>query len=918
MAKNGVYLGLNIRNLYHRWRLDYMNAKKLLAMGTLMGCSSLAFAVANDITQLDIVIRDFQPNHPDFENFSEEAHAHKNEIFNYPLMSVNGFDMDWYNATVYHETCGNDATKFGSTIGIDGKPHQKNTSLPSYLQETSATTTVLKYGECSNSTVNGITQRGYERVGVDASTGDPQVQGFVCSNNAVVWANPVYYTPGMVKPHLVFAPPAEGEDYDMYDGVTIEQDNPFCDSRFFGQWYKDVDGVNLRTNTTMDIPRDAKSGYYIYDYNYNNGGYSPLDTINADGTWAGMKQCNPEIQPHGVCEQYGPQSLSIFCPPYNYQYAGSQIDYRKVNTSKLCEAWLKNGGPRNPNAAVLAASSVAGNLGQQHLRNYAFTMMGYAKFKYKAANQVDKNGKYKPEVFEFAGDDDMWIFVDGVLVVDLGGTHLSAPGSVNIFTLAQFNHGCHAGEPLANYSNCDGASDATGWADNTWHHLHFFYADRQTDGSNIYIRSSLAEVAPSRYGQPSIGNVTVKADDEGNQTTSVLLNTSLSPETMAYLNLGSTNPDLAQPAMVVVRAVTINGVTTYKTYGYYVTSISGDVDKGANGILYQMSGVLIGEDGQVEKGGILGNDMMAFNFQYDKDIAQDTDLKAAYDKLDPTLWNRLLEWNEKLTFDIASSSGKPVVGYPDDLNSWALVKFFGSGVVKPIEQDKDITRPDFAEKAEELTKMADANGGELPINSTADLILAPLPEYTADGKQVGKNGNPLLLTDDDAKLFGSASADGSLSNSATAIVGGKAKDASMCFSDGTESCTSWSFAMQGPFRINVRVFDHLGHFVSQYQQVVTEDMIKAALSKQKEDSSIPATCKTPVYGETGVLLATVKMYPVSQDGRALATGVYIYQVTVVQEEYTPCQKISGAVQENNVIYSRTTNVYTRGYRREKK
>lgn len=191
MAKNGVYLGLNIRNLYHRWRLDYMNAKKLLAMGTLMGCSSLAFAVANDITQLDIVIRDFQPNHPDFENFSEEAHAHKNEIFNYPLMSANGFDMDWYNATVYHETCGNDATKFGSTIGIDGKPHQKNTSLPSYLQETSATTTVLKYGECSNSTVNGITQRGYERVGVDASTGDPQVQGFVCSNNAVVWANPV-------------------------------------------------------------------------------------------------------------------------------------------------------------------------------------------------------------------------------------------------------------------------------------------------------------------------------------------------------------------------------------------------------------------------------------------------------------------------------------------------------------------------------------------------------------------------------------------------------------------------------------------------------------------------------------------------------------------------------------------------------
>ena len=45
-----------------------MNAKKLLALGAIMGSVPMAFAAANDITQLDIVIRDFQPNHPDFEN----------------------------------------------------------------------------------------------------------------------------------------------------------------------------------------------------------------------------------------------------------------------------------------------------------------------------------------------------------------------------------------------------------------------------------------------------------------------------------------------------------------------------------------------------------------------------------------------------------------------------------------------------------------------------------------------------------------------------------------------------------------------------------------------------------------------------------------------------------------------------------
>ncbi|MCQ2108242.1 MAG: fibro-slime domain-containing protein [Fibrobacter sp.] len=896
-----------------------MNAKKLMALGALMGCSSVAFA-ANDVTQLDIVIRDFQPNHPDFENFSEEAFSHLNEIFNYSYagqpMSLNGFDADWYGATAYHATCGNMATKAGSMIGMDGKPFKANPVLPAYLQGTS-TAAVLEYGECQNSSTPGITQRGYKQVLKDAS-GNPLVQGFVCAGNNTAWANPVYYTPGMVGQFLNFAPPDSTGEYDMYDGVEIVKLGELCDNRFFAQWYKDFPGINLRTNTTMDIPRDKASGYYIYDYNYNNGGYSPLDSINpTTGTWVGPKACNEGIQPNGKCEQFGPQSLSIFCPPYNYQYANTQTDYRKQNTYSLCQSWLKNGGPRNVTAAS-AAASASGTLGLQHLRNYAFTMMGYAKFKYKVANQIDKSGAIKPEVFEFAGDDDMWIFVDGVLVVDLGGTHLSAPGSVNILTLAQNNHGCHAGEPLSTYTNCDGATDAAGWADNTWHHLHFFYADRQTDGSNIYIRSSLAEVAPSRYGQPSVGNVTVKVDEEGNQVTGVLLNTKLADSTIAYINAAAANPAVAQPAMVVIRTVTnADGTTSVKTYGYYITSISGDVDKGANGILYQMTGELRDENGQVVQGGILGNDQMAFNFPYDKDIAADTDLRAAYEAASPGLWDQLLAWNEKLAFPIASSSGKNVVGYPDSPIDWAVVKFFGATDVKPLALDTAITRPDFNEQAEQLTQKAEENGGELPMNFTADLLLAPLPEVGPDGKLVGKNGNPLNLTDDDAKTFGSAGVGGALSNNTTAIVGGVAKtDASMCFADGTESCSSWSFAMQGPFRINVRVFDHLGHFVSQYQQVVTEDMLHAALSQQKAPEP-QSSCHTPLYGQTGVFLATVKMYPVSQNGRALATGVYIYQVTVVQEEYYPCIKTSGQVQEGNVLYSRTSNVYTRGYRREK-
>ena len=118
-------------------------------------------------------------------------------------------------------------------------------------------------------------------------------------------------------------------------------------------------------------------------------------------------------------------------------------------------------------------------VGIRHLRNHSFTMMGYARFKYN---------KGAGEVFEVAGDDDIWIYVDGVLAVDLGGTHLPALGKVDMDFLASHAHGCHSGEPLSTYTgeneNCDLERSSLSWKHGSWHHLHFFYAERQSDASN--------------------------------------------------------------------------------------------------------------------------------------------------------------------------------------------------------------------------------------------------------------------------------------------------------------------------------------------------------------------------------------------------------------------------------------------------
>ncbi len=92
-------------------------------------------------------------------------------------------------------------------------------------------------------------------------------------------------------------------------------------------------------------------------------------------------------------------------------------------------------------------------------RNQHFCFESHAKFTYK-----------KGQKFGVRGDDDIWIFIDGKLVIDLGGTHLAAPGYADLSSVKGKN-----GEPLVVGKSYD---------------IDIFFCDRRTTMSNMNIFSN--------------------------------------------------------------------------------------------------------------------------------------------------------------------------------------------------------------------------------------------------------------------------------------------------------------------------------------------------------------------------------------------------------------------------------------------
>ena len=124
-----------------------------------------------------------------------------------------------------------------------------------------------------------------------------------------------------------------------------------------------------------------------------------------------------------------------------------------------------------------------------------------------------RNGQLKNEsdmVYKFNGDDDLWVYVDGVLMLDIGGIHDAHSGSIN-FATGYITYDSVSGTTIkAQFQAAGVFPDGSPWDDSrvseffngntlkdfTEHNFKMFYMERGAGASNLKMKFNL-EVIPT-------------------------------------------------------------------------------------------------------------------------------------------------------------------------------------------------------------------------------------------------------------------------------------------------------------------------------------------------------------------------------------------------------------------------------------
>ena len=219
-------------------------------------------------------------------------------------------------------------------------------------------------------------------------------------------------------------------------------------------------GGTANCSLVLGVVRDIKS--FGVDPGATNGDF---ETFNGSGATPGLvkaaigtdrkpvynNECDNAGQPNPPC-LYGKQMTTQ-----------SDFDqwYRFVDGVNLPYIVYMQFVPTSGNTYTFESSNFfpldnagfGNTTGMAH--NFSFTTELHLKFTYGGG-----------EVFTFSGDDDLWVFINGKLAIDLGGLHSPVSATVNLDTL--------------------------GLTKGTQYDIELFNAERHSTGSNFRVDTNLA------------------------------------------------------------------------------------------------------------------------------------------------------------------------------------------------------------------------------------------------------------------------------------------------------------------------------------------------------------------------------------------------------------------------------------------
>lgn len=198
-------------------------------------------------------------------------------------------------------------------------------------------------------------------------------------------------------------------------GVVLPQFNP----EFYTNYTYEGKPVGTQYQT-VDFPFAVRNingvNYYQFDSGVNDGGVN-------DGGYRDVVRFNAD------------KSALLY---YDGKTSEDQIVYGITAEGERSPGFFPFNQPRESSACEKSQDDKYSYDSVDNRLNYGFGMKLEIQFTMNDDGTVckaDKSGEV-PATFEFSGDDDVWIYVDGKLALDLGGDHSVATGKIDFSSLA--------------------------------------------------------------------------------------------------------------------------------------------------------------------------------------------------------------------------------------------------------------------------------------------------------------------------------------------------------------------------------------------------------------------------------------------------------------------------------------------------